>query len=169
MSVVDGEFESTRRPERFGARLAQRLRPDAQPSSEDDAAATVLPGRSVSLAPASQVEIEGDEVRFWVGFAGELPNEHWLRVFCDGLSSWPPHLRSPRVEEGRGVWFGPLAVVELEEHVTVLKQQIAAANDTYARVVEPDLRRRELEARRREDERVRVRADVEDRLKNLLG
>jgi hypothetical protein len=166
VSVAESENESAR-PDPL-RELALRLRHEAYPAEDQGGAVASLPGGRAGLAPATQIEIEGSEVQFWVSFS-DLPNDHWLRVFGDTLASWPAGLCSPRVEEGRGVWFGPLPIAELDEHVTTLKRAVAETNATYAQVVEPELRRQAVEARRREEERIHLQAAVQARLKDLLG
>jgi hypothetical protein len=127
------------------------------------------PGPEVSLGPASQVELEGGEVRFLAPFAGQWPSEHWLRAFRQAQLVWPSYLVEPRLDEGRGLQLGPLPVAALEEHVRAAKEQVAAANRIYRDEIEPELRRQRDEARRREQEEYRLQADVEAKLKHLLG
>jgi len=53
--------------------------------------------------------------------------------------------------------------------VHALKEQVAAANRIYAEEIEPELRRRREDAIRREQEERRLQAEVEAKLKYLLG
>ena len=123
----------------------------------------------MSLGPASQIELEGDEVRFLAPFAGQWPSEYWLRAFRQAQLVWPSHLVEPRLDEGRGLQLGPLPVAALEEHVRAAKEQVAAANRIYFDEIEPELRRQRDEAHRREQEEHRLQADVESKLKHLLS
>ena len=126
-------------------------------------------GPEMSLGPASQIEIEGGDVRFLVPFADQWPTEYWLRAFRQAQLVWPSHLVEPRLDEGRGLQLGPLPVAALEEHVRAAKAQVAAANRIYFDEIEPELRRQRAEAQRREQEEHRLQADVEAKLKHLLG
>jgi hypothetical protein len=134
-------------------------------------AAVVTPAREddVTLAPAKQIEIEADHVQFLVPFAGHWPSEHWLRAYRHVLLSWPPKLVEPHLDEGRGVQLGPLPAAELDAHVRALKELVAAANRIYTEQIEPELRRQHEEALRREEEEHRLQAEVEAKLKYLLG
>ena len=123
----------------------------------------------VSLGPAAQIEIESGEVRFLVPFAGQWPNEHWLRGFRQAQLVWPSHLVEPRLDEGRGLYLGPLPAAQLEEHVRAAQEQVAASNRIYFDEIEPELRRQREEALRREQEEERLQAEVQARLKRLLG
>ena len=128
-----------------------------------------LPGADVSLGAATQVEIDSGHVRFLVPFNGGWPSEYWLRAFRQAQRAWPSHLVEPLIDEGRGLQVGPLPPSALEEHVRVLKSQIAAANRIYDDEIEPELRRQRDEALRREQEELRLHAQIESTLKNLLG
>ena len=154
----------------LGGLLSQRLRHGhesfAGAQVEDEPAEQ---RREVALGPATQIEIEGGEVRFRVPFAQEWPNEYWLRAFRQMQSVWPGQLVEPRLDEGRGLVLGPLPVEALEEHVRAAKDRVAAANRIYFDEIEPELRRQHDEAQRREDEERRVQAEVEAKLKHLLG
>jgi hypothetical protein len=123
----------------------------------------------VSLGSATQIELEGAEVRFLVPFTGQWPSEYWLGAFRQAQLVWPSHLVAPRLDEGRGLQLGPLPVAALEEHVRAAKEQVAAANRIYFDRIEPELRRQREEAYRREEEELRLRADVEVKLRHLLG
>jgi hypothetical protein len=127
------------------------------------------PRFEVGLGPATQVEIEGDEVRFLVPFAEQWPTEYWLRAFRQAQLIWPSHLLEPRIDEGRGLQIGPIPVTLLEEHVRSAKEQVAAANRIYAEEIEPELHRQRDEAERREEEERRVEGEVQAKLKHLLG
>ncbi len=127
------------------------------------------PASDVSLGAATQVEIESGQVRFLVPFDGSWPNENWLRAFRQAHLRWPSHLMEPLVDEGRGVRLGPLPAAALEEHVRALKAQVAEANRIYDEEIEPELRRQRDEALRREQEELRLQAEIESKLKNLLG
>jgi len=128
-----------------------------------------LPGADVSLGPATQIEIEAGHVQFLVPFAGSWPNEYWMRAFRQAHLTWPTHLVEPLVDEGRGLHFGPLPAAMLEEHVRALKDRVESANRIYADEIEPELRRQRDEALRREQEEIRLQAEVESKLKHLLG
>jgi hypothetical protein len=141
--------------EAFAGVPAEAERPESRPE--------------VTLGPASQIEIEDGQVRFLVPFAAQWPSEYWLRAFRQAQLVWPSHLVEPRLDEGRGLQLGPLPVADLEEHVRAAKEQVAAANRIYADEIEPELRRQREEARRREQEEYRLQADVEAKLKHLLG
>jgi hypothetical protein len=153
-----------------GGLLSERLRHGhesfAGDPAEDEERDTRPP---VSLGPASQIELEGDQVRFLVPFAGQWPGEHWLVAFRQAHLVWPSHLVEPRLDEGRGLQLGPLPVALLEEHVSAAKEQVAAANRIYVDEIEPELRRQRDEARRREQEEHQLQANVEAKLRHLLG
>ena len=123
----------------------------------------------VTLGAATQIELDGREVRFLVPFTGQRPNEHWLQAFRGLLRSWPLDLVEPRLDEGRGLHLGPLPADRVEEHVEALKSAVAEASRIYTDEIEPELRRQREEALRREEEERRLRVDVESRLKALLG
>ena len=126
-------------------------------------------GSDVSLGSATQIEIDSGRVSFLVPFAVQWPNEYWLRAFRQAQGAWPPHLAEPLLDEGRGVHLGPLPAHELEDHVRALKEQVATANRIYRDEIEPELRRQREEALRREEAERRLQADVESKLKHLLG
>jgi hypothetical protein len=153
-----------------GGLLSERIRHGHEPFGDD-----VLPPElretrpEVSLGPATQIEIEAGEVRFLVPFAGQWPSEYWLRAFRQAQLVWPSHLVEPRIDEGRGLQLGPLPTAELEQHVRAAQEQVAAANRIYFDEIEPELRRQREEARRREDEEHRLQAEVEAKLRHLLG
>ena len=123
----------------------------------------------VSLGSATQIELDGREVRFLVPFAGQRPNEHWLQAFRGLMHTWPVELAQPRLDEGRGLHLGPLPVDRLDEHVAALKTAVGEASRIYTNEIEPELRRQREQALRREEEERRLRAEVESRLKALLG
>jgi hypothetical protein len=123
----------------------------------------------VTLARATQIEIEDGQVRFLVPFEKGWPSEHWLRAFRQTQLAWPPQLVEPLLDEGRGLQIGPLPVHELDDHVRAVKEHVAAANRIYAEQIEPDLRRQREDAIRREEEEHRLQAEVEAKLKYLLG
>ncbi len=157
--------------EAFGSAtaLAGRIRPDGRRPDPERPATEYEAIGLVSLGSASQVEIAGDSVRFLVPFVGALPDEHWLDAFEQAGASWPAHLREPKLEDIYGILFGPLPVAELEDHVEALKERVAVTNRRYREEVVPELRRQFEEARRREEEAVRLAADVQSRLARLLG
>lgn len=126
-------------------------------------------GDDVELGAAAQVEIDAGEVRFLTPFRNAWPNEYWLRAFRQAQASWPSHLVEPRIDEGRGLRLGPLPAAQLEEHVRATKDLVAAANRIYVEEIEPQLRREREEALRREQEAERLQAEVESKLKFLLG
>lgn len=154
-----------------GGLLSERLRGvdgyAHAPEVEEVVEAT--PGADVSLAAATQVEIEAGHVRFLVPFNGGWPSEYWLRAFRQAHQMWPSHLVEPMLDEGRGVQMGPFPTGALEEHVRAVKQLVSAANRVYDEEIEPELRRQREEALRREREELRLQAEVESTLKNLLG
>jgi len=155
-----------------GGLLSDRMRhgdDHAVESRHPPVAVTPARDDQVALAGAKELETESGYVRFLVPFAGRWPSEHWLRAYRHVLLSWPSQLVEPQLEEGRGVQLGPLPATELDAHVRALKDLIAAANRIYADQIEPELRRQREEALRREQEEERLLADVEARLKNLLG
>ena len=123
----------------------------------------------VALAGATHIEIEDGQVRFLVPFQGGWPSEHWLRAFRQTQLAWPPQLVEPLLDEGRGLQLGPLPAGELDAHVRALKEHVAAANRIYVEQIEPDLRRQREDAIRREQEEHRLHAEVEAKLKSLLG
>jgi hypothetical protein len=152
-----------------GGLLSERLRGGHEfvPAFSEDGEGK---GRiDVSLGPATQIEFEDGQVRFLVPFTREWPNEYWLRAFRQAQLVWPSHLVQPRIDEGRGLQFGPFSVAELEEHVRAAKDQVAAGNRIYAEEVEPELRRQREEAFRRDEEERRLQAEVETKLRLLLG
>jgi len=153
-----------------GGLLSERLRHGHEPFAGTVAEAEPVESpRQVALGPATQIEIEGGEVSFLVPFAGQWPNEYWLHAFRQVQLAWPGHLVEPRLDEGRGLALGPLPVDALEEHVRAAKERVAAANRIYFDEIEPELRRQQDEAQRREEEERRVQAEVEAKLKHLLG
>src|SRR5207245_7483908 len=104
-----------------------------------------------------------------VPFADRWPSEHWLRAFRQAQLSWPAQLVEPLLDEGRGLQLGPFPATELDDHVQALKEHVAAANRIYVEEIEPDLRRQREDAIRREQEEHRLQAEVEAKLKHLLG
>jgi hypothetical protein len=128
-----------------------------------------IPDTDVALGAATQIEIEAGHVRFLVPFTGAWPTEYWLRAFRQAHLAWPTHLVEPLLDEGRGIQLGPLPAHALEEHVRTLKERVEAANRIYADEIEPELRRQRDEALRREQEEQRLQAEVESKLRNLLG
>lgn len=155
-----------------GGVLSDRLR-----ASHDGQAPTIVreaeevrrTSALVSLGTASRIEIDAGQVSFLVPFGGQWPNEYWLRAFRQAQAGWPAHLVAPRLDEGRGLQLGPLPAHELEEHVRALKELVSAANRVYSDEIEPELRRQRDEALRREQEELRLQAEVESKLKLLLG
>lgn len=155
-----------------GGLLSDRMRhgDDAALEARHPAAVVVTAHEDdVELAAAKQIEIESGHVRFLVPFAGRWPSEHWLRAYRHVLLSWPAQLVEPLLDEGRGIQLGPLSAAELDAHVRALKELVAAANRIYAEQIEPELRRQREEALRREEEEHRLQAEVEAKLKYLLG
>ena len=155
-----------------GAPLSERLRGGHDgygPPVDREAPGERRAGLDVALGAATQIEIDAGEVAFLVPFQGQWPNEYWLLAFRKGHESWPPHLVEPRVDEGRGLQLGPLPTAALEEHVRAVKDRVALANRIYTDQIEPELRRQREEALRREQEAERLQADVESKLKLLLG
>jgi hypothetical protein len=155
-----------------GSLLSERLRAGQDgyvPTAESKEPAERRPGTVVALGAATQIEIEAGEVAFLVPFRGQWPNEYWLRAFRQAHASWPSHLVEPRVDEGRGLQLGPFPAAALEEHVRAVKDRVTLANRIYADEIEPELRRQREEALRREQEAERLQAEVESRLKLLLG
>jgi hypothetical protein len=126
-------------------------------------------GAEVVLGPATQIDIDGSEVSFLVPFQGQWPNEYWLSAFRQAHTLWPSHLVEPRLDEGRGLQLGPLPAAALEEHVRAVQDRVAAANRVYSEQIEPELRRQRQEAMRREQEAERLQAEIESKLKLLLG
>jgi len=154
------------------APLSERLRGSHDghgPPVEREAPSERRPGPDVALGAATQIEIEAGEVAFLVPFQGQWPNEYWLLAFRKAHESWPPHLVEPRVDEGRGLQLGPLPAPALEEHVRAVKDRVALANWIFTEQIEPELRRQREEALRREQEAERLRAEIESKLKLLLG
>ena len=166
------EHDDRVKPLLDGAALSDRLRS----SHDGDAPAfrheetQVRPAASqVVLGAATQVEIESGHVSFLVPFEGRWPTEYWWRAFRQAQGMWPSHLSEPLVDEGRGLQVGPLSTHELEEHVGALKNRVAASNRIYSDEIEPELRRQREEALRREEEERRLQAEIESKLKLLLG
>lgn len=169
MSAADHQYETSALL--GGSLLSERIRghdgfAPAPPPEEQPESATAT---GVSLAAATQIEIDSGHVRFLVPFDGGWPNEYWLRAFRQAHVTWPRHLVEPLIDEGRGVQLGPLPAAQIEEHVRALKDRVAAANRIYADEIEPELRRQREEAARREQEELRLQAEVESTLKHLLG
>ena len=155
-----------------GRLLSERLRAGQDgysPSLEREQEQQRSSGPDVRLGAATQIEIDAGEVAFLVPLQGQWPNEYWLLAFRQAHESWPPHLVEPRVDEGRGLQLGPLPAAALEEHVRAVKDRVALANRIYADEIEPELRRQREEALRREQEAERLQAEVESKLKLLLG
>ena len=154
-----------------GGLLSERIRShdSSIPVPEPEPQLERIPGADVSLGAATQIEIESGHVRFLVPFNGAWPNEYWLRAFRQAQSGWPSHLVEPRLDEGRGLQLGPLPAHDLEAHVRAVKDTVAAANGIFAEEIEPELRRQREEALRREREELRLQAEVESKLKLLLG
>jgi len=69
----------------------------------------------------------------------------------------------------RRLGLGPLPAPALEEHVRAAKEHVEAANRIFFEEIEPELRRQREEALRREQEQERLQAEVEAKLKSLLG
>lgn len=154
-----------------GSLLSNRLRgaEGYVPPPEQDVQAERSRGADVSLGAATQVEIDSGEVSFLVPFQGQWPNEYWLRAFRQAQRAWPEHLIEPLLDEGRGLQVGPLPAAALEEHVRAVKDRVALANRIFSDEIEPELRRQREEALRREQEAERLQAEVESKLKLLLG
>jgi hypothetical protein len=155
-----------------GGLLSERIRHghDEGPFQPRRISVVSQPGvEEVALAAATEIEIESGHVRFLVPFAGRWPSEHWLLAFRRAQLAWPPHLVEPRLDEARGLQLGPLPATDLDAHVRALKELVASANRVYRDEVEPELRRQREEALRREEEACRLQAEVEAKLKNLLG
>ncbi len=155
-----------------GGLLSDRLRATHDghvPAHGHEQPAGPPPGADVSLGAATQIEIDAGEVRFLVPFSDSWPSEYWLKAFRRASAAWPSHLVQPCVDEGRGLQMGPLPVARLEEHVQALKDLVAEGNRVYVDEIEPELRRQREEALRREQEAERLQAEVESKLKLLLG
>ena len=155
-----------------GGLLTNRIRAGVEgyvPAPEPDEQAEHATATVVALGAATQVEIEGGEVSFFVPFRGQWPNEYWLRAFRQARASWPEHLVEPLLDEGRGLHLGPLPAHALEDHVRAVKDRVALANRIYSDEIEPELRRQREEALRREQEAERLQAEIESKLKLLLG
>lgn len=169
MSAVDPHHETSALL--GGGRLSERIRSHDgfAPVPEPEESLEPVPGADVSLGPATQIEIEAGHVRFLVPFDGAWPSEYWMRAFRQAHLTWPSHLAEPLIDEGRGLQLGPLPAVGLEEHVRALKDRVDAANRIYADEIEPELRRQRDEARRREEEELRLQAEIESKLRRLLG
>ena len=175
---VDSEDVSGHDPEQRatallgGGLLSERMR-HAQDGSLPDLTLVDEPAADVPdevrLAPATQVEVIGNEVSFRIPFDGRWPNEHWLHAFREARASWPDHLSEPLLDEGRGLQLGPIPASTLEEHVNAVKTRVATANRVYAEEIEPELRRQREEALRREHEELRIQTEVQAKLKSLLG
>ena len=169
MSAADQHYETSALL--GGGLLSERIRshdgwaPVAHPEERVER----IPGADVSLGAATHIEIESGHVRFMVPFAGQWPNEYWMRAFREAHTAWPSHLVEPLIDEGRGLQFGPLPAATLEEHVRALKDRVESANRIYSDEIEPELRRQRDEALRREQEETRLQAEVESKLKHLLG
>jgi hypothetical protein len=156
----------------LGGGLSERIRHGADDVPVESRRAPVAPaagGEQARLAGATQIEIDAGQVRFLVPFAGRWPSEDWLRAFRQAQRSWPSRLAEPLLDEGRGLQSGPLPAAEIDDYVHALKEQVAAANRIYAEEIEPELRRRREDAIRREQEERRLQAEVEAKLKYLLG
>lgn len=172
---VDSEImAASEHDDRFdplGGGLSERLRVahDGYPPAPEPEERPRPSGTDVQLAGATQIEIDAGTVSFLVPFAGQWPNEYWLRGFRQAHETWPSHLSEPLLDEGRGVQFGSVPAHELEQHVRALKERVSAANRIYVEEIEPELRRQREEALRREEEERRLQADVESKLKLLLG
>ena len=169
MSAADRHHETTALL--GGGLLSERIRSHDgwAPAPPPEERVERMPGAHVSLGSATQIEIEAGHVRFLVPFAGQWPNEYWMRAFRQAHLTWPTHLVEPLIDEGRGLQFGPLPAVALEEHVRALKDRVEDANRIYSEEIEPELRRQRDEALRREQEEIRLQAEVESKLKHLLG
>lgn len=167
VSAADSEVDSLL----GGGRLSERIRTsqDGYVPPPERVEPVRPPGADVSLAAATQLEIQSGEVRFLVPFNGSWPNEYWMRAFRQAHSTWPADLVEPRIDEGRGLQLGPLAAADLEETVRALKALVGSANRIYAEEIEPEIRRQRDEAFRREQEEIRLQAEVESKLKSLLG
>ncbi len=170
-TVAAHEHDDRASPLLGGGLLSDRLRsshdgyaPVPEPEEERRP-----PGADVTLGAATQIEIESGHVRFLVPFGGAWPNEYWLRAFRQAHVTWPSHLVAPMIDEGRGLVLGPFPAAQLEEHVRSLKDLVATANRVYVDEIEPELRRQREEALRREQEAERLQAEVESKLKLLLG
>ena len=93
----------------------------------------------------------------------------WPRAFRQAGASWPEHLVEPLLDEGRGLQLGPLPAHALEDNVRAVKDRVALANRIYSDETKPELRRQREEALRREQEAERLQAEIESKLKLLLG
>jgi hypothetical protein len=170
---VSGHDQEERAGALLGGGLSERMRhahdgalPDLRLVDED---APATRPNEVVLGPATQVEVIGHEVSFLVPFVGKWPTEHWLSAFREARRIWPEHLSEPLLDEGRGLHLGPIEASTLEEHVNAVKDRVTEANRLYADEIEPELRRQREEALRREHEELRIQAEVQAKLKSLLG
>ena len=153
-----------------GGLLSARIRGDEGPFQPTPvSAAQSANSEQVTLGAAAQIEIESGQVRFLIPFVGRWPSEHWLGGYRHALQAWQPQLVEPLLDEGRGLQLGPLPATELDEHVRAVKDLIATANRIYVEQIEPELRRQREDALRREQEEHRLQAEVEAKLKYLLG
>jgi hypothetical protein len=170
--VTAYEHDDRVKPLLGGGLLSDRLRssqdgytPPFEPEEETPRSAE----SDMRLGAATQIEIESGHVSFLVPFEGQWPNEYWWRAFRQAQTVWPSHLAEPLLDEGRGMQVGPVPAHELEDQVRSLKERVAAANRIYGDEIEPELRRQREEALRREQEELRLHAEVESKLKYLLG
>jgi hypothetical protein len=152
---------------RTAAALADRLRSEQPPPEPVEPEPDLE--HMVELGPALQVEISGRNVTFLVPFLSTVFDPEWMRAYHDQVTRWPAQLAEPQFEEGRGVWLGPLPVSALEEHVNALKELVETSNRIYANEIVPELRRQQEEALRAELELEQLQAEVEARLRRLLG
>jgi hypothetical protein len=172
LSVGVHEHDDGAKPLLGGALLSDRLRSNQDghaPPFERQEAEVRPSAADAVLGAATQIEIESGHVSFLVPFEGRWPTEYWWRAFRQAKASWPTHLSEPLADEGRGLQIGPLPAQELEDHVHALKDRVAAANRIYTDEIEPELRRQREDALRREEEERRFRAQIESKLKLLLG
>src|SRR5439155_18465699 len=104
-----------------GGLLSERLRQGPDGISVTPSERHQERGPEVRLGSAAQIELEDGQVRFLVPFAGQWPGEHWLQAFRQAQHAWPGNLLEPRVDEGRGLYLGPLPAGAVEEHVQAMK------------------------------------------------
>jgi len=168
-SPTVSEAQEEHAPLLGGGLLSARIRGDEGAFQPTPVSAAQSNSEQITLGAAAQIEIESGQVRFLIPFVGRWPSEHWLSGFRPALQAWPQHLVEPLLDEGRGLQLGPLPATELDEHVRAVKDLVATANRIYVEQIEPELRRQRDEAIRREQEEHRLHAEVEAKLKYLLG
>ena len=122
LQVIPGFFRRREPGDRQAVALAELL-------NDEPNVRLILDHHDLRSVLARTAELERSLARPGGGrCVDQWPSEYWLRGLRQAHTLWPSHLVAPRIDEGRGLMFGPLPAAALEEHVGALKDHVAAAN-----------------------------------------